>query len=67
MIDHFIGFFEETVEETLDEIVPVANSVRWAQEHGAELHLLNSDHRLTDKIAEINRLFDGFLQDVAAG
>ena len=50
-----------------DEIVPAANSVRWAQEHGAELHLLNSDHRLTDKIAEINRLFDGFLQDVAAG
>ena len=50
-----------------DEIVPAANIVRWAEEHGAELHLLNGDHRLTDNIAQINRLFDGFLRDVAAG
>jgi alpha/beta superfamily hydrolase len=50
-----------------DEVVPAANSVRWAEEHGAELHLLNGDHRLTDQIARISRLFDGFLQDVAAG
>ena len=38
----------------------------WSAE-GAELHLLDGDHRLTDKIPEINRLFDGFLQDLAAG
>ena len=47
-----------------DEVVPAANSVRWARRYGAELHLLNGDHRLTDRIAEIGRLFDGFLDDL---
>ena len=50
-----------------DEVVPAANSVRWAERYGAELHLLLGDHRLTDKIFEINRLFDGFLHDLSSG
>ena len=49
-----------------DEVVPAANSIRWAQAHGAELHLIRGDHRLADRLTAINRLFDGFLQDVAA-
>jgi pimeloyl-ACP methyl ester carboxylesterase len=44
-----------------DDIVPVENSIRWAREHQAALHLLNSDHRLEDQIAEICRLLQGFL------
>ena len=50
-----------------DEVVPAANSIRWAQPHRAELHLLDGDHPLTDRIFEINRLFDGFLHDLVAG
>jgi alpha/beta superfamily hydrolase len=44
-----------------DDIVPVENSIRWAREHQATLHLLNSDHRLEDQIEEICRLLQGFL------
>jgi predicted alpha/beta-hydrolase family hydrolase len=36
-----------------DAIVPVENSIRWAREHRAALHLLDSDHRLEDQIGAI--------------
>ena len=36
-----------------DAIVPVENSIRWAREHRAALHLLDSDHRLEDQIDAI--------------
>ena len=44
-----------------DVIVPVENSIRWAREHQAALHLLNSDHRLEDQIAAICVLLREFL------
>jgi surfactin synthase thioesterase subunit len=44
-----------------DDIVPAENSIRWAREHEAALHLLNSDHRLEDQIEEICRLLRAFL------
>ena len=44
-----------------DAIVPVENSIRWAREHQAALHLLNSDHRLEDQIETICLLLRGFL------
>jgi alpha/beta superfamily hydrolase len=44
-----------------DDIVPVENSIRWAREHEAALHLYNSDHRLEDQIEEICRQLKGFL------
>ena len=47
-----------------DDIVPVANSVRWAQEHSAALHVLDSDHRLEDQIDAICRLLGAFLEDL---
>jgi len=47
-----------------DEVVPAANSVRFAAAHRASLHLIDGDHRLTERIFEINRLFDWFLDDV---
>jgi pimeloyl-ACP methyl ester carboxylesterase len=47
-----------------DDIVPVDNSIRWAREHRAGLHLLDSDHRLEDKIEEICRLLRSFLTDL---
>jgi alpha-beta hydrolase superfamily lysophospholipase len=36
-----------------DDVVPVENSVRWAREHRATLHVLDSDHRLEDQIGPI--------------
>jgi pimeloyl-ACP methyl ester carboxylesterase len=44
-----------------DVIVPVENSIRWAREHRSALHVLDSDHRLEDQIAEICLLLRGFL------
>jgi pimeloyl-ACP methyl ester carboxylesterase len=47
-----------------DDVVPVDNSIRFARERNAGLHLIDGDHRLTDHIFEINRFFDWFLDDV---
>jgi len=44
-----------------DDIVPVANSVRWAREHQAALHVLDSGHRLEDQIEMICLLLRAFL------
>lgn len=44
-----------------DDVVPVDHGIRWAREHRAELHVLDSDHRLEDKIDEICRLLRSFL------
>jgi surfactin synthase thioesterase subunit len=44
-----------------DAIVPVENSIRWAREHQAALHLLSSDHRLEDQIEAICLLLQAFL------
>jgi alpha/beta superfamily hydrolase len=48
-----------------DVIVPVANSIRWAGERRASLHILDSDHRLQDRIETIAGLFRAFLIDIA--
>jgi len=44
-----------------DEVVPVDDSLRFAREHGAELHLLNSDHLLHDQLRFVRYLFEYFL------
>ena len=44
-----------------DDIVPVENSIRWAREHAATLHILESGHRLEDRIGEISALLRDFL------
>jgi len=46
-----------------DAIVPVENSIRWAHEHRAALHVLDSDHRLEDRIAAICSLLRDFLAE----
>jgi len=45
-----------------DDIVPVESSIRWAREQGATLTLLQSDHRLQDRIDDIAALFRRFLE-----
>ena len=44
-----------------DDVVPVENSVRYAQQYKATLHILDGDHRLVDNIPQINYLFEYFL------
>ncbi len=44
-----------------DDVVPVENSVRWTREHRAALHVLDSDHRLEDRIGSICVLLREFL------
>jgi predicted alpha/beta-hydrolase family hydrolase len=47
-----------------DDIVPVDNSVRWAREHRAALHVLDSDHRLQDQLPSICLYLRAFLQSL---
>jgi predicted esterase len=45
-----------------DDIVPVENSIRYARECSATLHLVNGDHRLTGNISEINQYLEHFIK-----
>jgi len=44
-----------------DDVVPVDNSVRFARQYGATLHIIDADHRMQDNVAQINYLFEYFL------
>jgi len=44
-----------------DDVVPVENSIRFAGKYRARLHIIDSDHRLTDSVAEIVEYFRQFL------
>jgi pimeloyl-ACP methyl ester carboxylesterase len=44
-----------------DEVVPYEDSVRFARDHGASLHLLHDDHRLHSQMNLIRYLFEYFL------
>jgi pimeloyl-ACP methyl ester carboxylesterase len=44
-----------------DEVIPVDNSIRFAREQKATLHVVDSDHRLLDQIRAINHHFSYFL------
>jgi len=45
-----------------DDIVPVESSIRFAKMYKAELHILDSDHRLTANVSQICELLDQFLR-----
>jgi surfactin synthase thioesterase subunit len=44
-----------------DEVVPAQDSIRFATEHKATLHLIDGDHRLHAQIPLIKYLFEYFL------
>lgn len=44
-----------------DDVVPVEHSIRFAQKHKVELHLINGDHRLTTQIPFLQAAFGEFL------
>lgn len=47
-----------------DEIVPVDNSIRYARNCGATLHLVDGDHRLTANLGEITEYLRYFLKNI---
>lgn len=51
----------EIVHGWHDTVVPVDNSIRFARQYAATLHVLDSDHRLTSSIDTICELLDAFL------
>ncbi|MBT8077875.1 MAG: alpha/beta fold hydrolase [Gammaproteobacteria bacterium] len=44
-----------------DDVVPVDNSIRFARQCNATLHLVDGDHRLTANIDEINYYLERFI------
>jgi predicted esterase len=48
-----------------DDIVPVENSIRFARNCNATLHILDGDHRLTANIDEINEYLHRFIEKVS--
>jgi predicted esterase len=52
----------EIVHGWRDEIIPPANSFRFAQAFKAQLHLVDGDHRLENQIGFIESLFELFLR-----
>lgn len=44
-----------------DDVVPPERALRFAQAHGAELHLLRSGHTLNDRLDTLALLFDELL------
>lgn len=49
-----------------DDIIPAANSIRFCEEQRAELHLIDGDHRLNDRLPTLGALFKSFLQEIMA-
>lgn len=47
-----------------DETIPVENSIRFAQKHRAQLHLVDGDHRLMEQLEWIAALFSAFLERI---
>ncbi|MBN2432494.1 MAG: alpha/beta fold hydrolase [Acidobacteria bacterium] len=50
-----------------DDIIPAAHSLRFARQWGAELHLVNDDHRLESNLPLISLIFRNFLESIRAG
>lgn len=48
-----------------DDVVPVENSIRFAAACKGELHVLDSDHRLTANIDEINYYLKRFIENLS--
>ena len=48
-----------------DDVVPVENSIRYARDCLATLHVVNGDHRLTANIDEINHYLRRFVAERA--
>lgn len=55
----------EIVHGWRDDVVPAEDSIRFARECRATLHLVDGDHRLTETIDEINYYLARFIRRIA--
>lgn len=49
-----------------DDVVPVENSIRFAKDCHATLHIVDGDHRLTGNIGDINSYLTRFIETLPA-
>lgn len=56
----------EIVHGWHDDVVPVDSSVRFARAASATLHVVDGDHRLTDKLDDINEYLARFVRRIAS-
>jgi len=54
----------EIVHGWPDDIIPVENSINYAQQAQCSLHLIDGDHRLNSSIEQVIELFKGFLSNI---
>ena len=45
-----------------DDVVPVENSIRFAQQYRCSLHIIDDDHRLQAQVDQVCDLFERFLR-----
>ena len=57
----------EIVHGWHDDVVPVDNSIRFARDCSATLHIVDGDHRLTANIDQINVYLDRFVAGLTPG
>lgn len=48
-----------------DESIPVEHSIRFAKQHGVQLHLIDGDHRLMSQIPFLESMFGLFLDRIS--
>jgi len=54
----------EVIHGWSDEVIPVSHSIKFAQQHQTQLHLMEGDHRLTKQIPLMASLFGIFLDGI---
>ena len=63
--DHPVGCGGNSIEIVHgwhDSIIPFQNSIRFGQEHGCTVHLIDDDHRLAQRLDQIGEYFSAFIQ-----
>ena len=56
----------EIVHGWSDDIIPVENSIKFAQQANSTLHLISGDHALNDVVETVESLFERFMSKLLA-
>jgi len=54
----------EIVHGWQDDIVPVSNSIKFAEQHKCRLHAVSGNHSLNDALEDVCKLFEVFLNRI---
>ncbi|MGS2721020.1 YqiA/YcfP family alpha/beta fold hydrolase [Paraglaciecola aestuariivivens] len=64
MQQYEIDGYCEIVHGWADDIIPVANSIKFAQQNHASLHVIEGDHSLNAALDRVDQLFRQFLSNL---